>query len=197
MSDSLRPHELQHVRHPCPSPTPGVYSTHVHLVGDAIQPSHPLLSLSPAPNPSQPQSLFPWATLRMRWPNYWSFNLSTIPKNTQNMRFRNMYIKADGKMTVQFSSVAQSCPTLWDPMDCSMPDLPVHHQLTEFTQTHAHWVSDAIQPSHPLSTPSLTFNLSQHQGHFKWVSSSHQVAKVLAFQLQHQSFQWTFKTDFL
>ena len=59
MSDSLRPHELQHVRHPCPSPTPGVYSTHVHLVGDAIQPSHPLLSLSPAPNPSQPQSLFP------------------------------------------------------------------------------------------------------------------------------------------
>ena len=79
----------------------------------------------------------------------------------------------------QFSSVAQSCPTLCDPMDCSMPGLPVHHQLPEFTQTHVHWVSDAIQPSHPLSSPlPPTFNLSQHQGLFKWVSSSHQVAKV-------------------
>ena len=74
----------------------------------------------------------------------------------------------------QFSSVAQSCPTLCDPMDCSMPDLPVHHQLLEFTQTHVHLVGDAIQPSHPLSSPSLpTFNLSQHQGLLKWVSSSH------------------------
>ena len=72
-------------------------------------------------------------------------------------------------------------------MDCSMPGLPVHHQLPEFTQTHVHWVSDAIQPSHPLLSPSPpTFNLSQHQGLFKWVSSSHQVAKVLEFQLQHQ-----------
>ena len=79
-------------------------------------------------------------------------------------------------------------------MDCSMPGLPVHHQLPEFTQTHVHWVSDAIQPSHPLSSPSPpAFNLSQHQGLFKWDSSSHQVAKVLEFQLQHQSFQWTFR----
>ena len=76
--------------------------------------------------------------------------------------------------------------------------LPVHHQLPEFTQTHVHWVSDAIQPSHPLLSPSPpTFNLSQHQGLFKSVSSSHQVAKVLEFQLQHQSFQWIFRTDFL
>ena len=83
------------------------------------------------------------------------------------------------------SSVAQSCPTLCDPMDCSIPGLPVHHQLPEFTQTHVHWVGDAIQPSHPLSSPSPpTFNLSQHQGLFQWVSSSHQVAKVLEFQLQ-------------
>ena len=96
-----------------------------------------------------------------------------------------------------FSSVAQLCPTLCDPMDCSTPSLPVHHQLPEFTQTHVHWVDDAIQPSHPLSSPSLTFNLSQHQGLFQWVSSSHQVAKVLEFQLQHQSFQWTFRIDFL
>jgi len=76
--------------------------------------------------------------------------------------------------------------------------LPVHHQLPKLTQTHVHWVGDAIQPSHPLSSPSpLSFSLSQHQGIFKWVSSLHQVAKVLEFQLQHQSFQWTFRTDFL
>ena len=98
----------------------------------------------------------------------------------------------------QFSSVAQSCPTPWDPMDCSTSGLPVHNQLPEFTQTHVHWVSDAIQPSHPLLSPSPpTFNFSQHQGLFKWISTLHQVAKVLAFQLQHQSFLWIFKTDFL
>ena len=85
-------------------------------------------------------------------------------------------------MRFSFSSVTQLCLTLSDPMDCSKPGRPVHHQLPEFTQTHVHWVSDAIQPSHPLSSPSLTFNLSQHQGLFKWVSSSHQVAKVLEFQ---------------
>ena len=83
-------------------------------------------------------------------------------------------------------------------MDCSMPGLPVHHQLPEFTQTHVHWIGDAIQPSHPLSSPSPpAFNLSQHQDLFQWVSSSHQVAKVLEFQLQHQSFQWLVRTDFL
>ena len=100
--------------------------------------------------------------------------------------------------SVRFSSVAQSCLTLCDPMDHSTPGLPVHHQLLESTQTHVHWVSDAIQPSHPLSFPSPpTFSLSQHQGLFKWVSSSHQVAKVLQFQLQYQSFQWTLRIDFL
>ena len=91
----------------------------------------------------------------------------------------------------QFSSVTQSCLTLCDPMDCSTPGFPVHHQLLGLTQTHVHWVRDAIQPSHPLSSPSPpVFNLSQHQGLFQWVSSSHQLAKVLEFQLQHQSFQW-------
>ena len=99
--------------------------------------------------------------------------------------------------SVQFSSVAQLCQTLCDPMDHSMPGLPVHHQLSEFTQTHACWVGDAIQPSHPLSSLSPTFNLSQHQGLFKWVSSSHQVAKVLEFLLQYQSFQWIFRMDWL
>ena len=100
--------------------------------------------------------------------------------------------------SVQFSSVAQSCLTLCDPMNCSTPGLPVHHHFPEFTQTHVHWVSDAIQPSHPLLSPSPpALNFSQHQDLFKWVSSSHQMAKVLEFQLQHQSFQWTPRTDLL
>ena len=99
--------------------------------------------------------------------------------------------------SVQFSSVAQSCPTLWDPMNCSTPGLPVHHQLPEFTQTHVR-VRDSVQPSHPLLSPSLpALNLSQHQGLFKWVSSSHHVTKVLEFQPQHQSYQWTPRTDLL
>ena len=86
--------------------------------------------------------------------------------------------------SVQFSSVAQSCPTLCDPMNCSMPGLPVHHQLPEFTQTHVHRVGDAIHPSHPLSSPSPPVpNPSQHQSLFQWVNSSHEVAKVLEFQL--------------
>ena len=151
---------------------------------------------------------------------------------------------------VQFSSATQSCPTLCNPMDCSTPGLPVHHQLPELAQTLVHWLGDAIQPSHPLSSPSPpALNLSQHQGLFKWVSRwgerwegesgwethvnpwlihvnvwqkplqyckvislqlikingkkkkrlslSHQVAKVLEFQLQHKSFQWTPRTDLL
>ena len=87
-----------------------------------------------------------------------------------------------GISKVQIRLVAQSCPTLCDPMNRSMPGLPVHHQLPEFTQTHIHWVGDAIQPSHPLSSPSSpAFNLSPHQGLFQWVSSSHQVAKYWSF----------------
>ena len=83
-------------------------------------------------------------------------------------------------------------------MNHSTLGLPVHHQIPEFTQTHVHWVGDAIQPSHPRSSPSPpTFNLSQHQGHFQWVSSSHQLAKAVEFQLQHQFFQWTPRTDLL
>ena len=85
---------------------------------------------------------------------------------------------------IQFSSVTQSCPTLCDPMDCITPGFPVHHQLLELTQTHVHQVSDAIQPSHPLLSPSpLTFNLSQHNGLFQLVSSSHQAGKILELQL--------------
>ena len=98
---------------------------------------------------------------------------------------------------ILFSSVqfTQSCLTLCDPMNCSMP---VHHQLPESTQTHVHWVSDAIRPSQSPSSPSPpALNLSQHQGLFKWVSSLHPVAKVLEFLLKHQSFQWTPRTDLL
>ena len=100
--------------------------------------------------------------------------------------------------SVQFSSVAQSCPTLCDPMNSRTPGLPVPHQLPQSTQTHVHPVSEAMQPSHPLLFPSPQApNPSQHQGVFQWVSSSHEVAKELEFQLQHQSFQWTPRTDLL
>ena len=93
--------------------------------------------------------------------------------------------------SVQFSSVAQSCLTPCDPMGCSTPGFPAHHQLPELAQTHVHWVGDAIQSSRPLSPPSPpSLNLSQHQGLFQWVGSLHQVAKVL--ELQHPSFRWTF-----
>ena len=88
-------------------------------------------------------------------------------------------------------SVAKLYLTLCDPMNCSSPGLPVLHYLLEFVQTHVYWVSDAIQPFHPLSSHSPpAFNLSQHQGLFQWVSCSHQVSKVLELELQHQSFQW-------
>ena len=100
--------------------------------------------------------------------------------------------------SVQFSSVAQSCPTLCDPMNHSTPGLPVHHQLPEFTQTHVHWVRDAIQLSHSLLSPSPpAFSLTQHQGLFKWVSSSHQVAKVLEFQLQKANYILILYVSFL
>ena len=88
--------------------------------------------------------------------------------------------------SVQFSSVAQSCPTLWDPMNRSTPGLPVHHQLPEFTQTHVHRVGDTIQPSHALSSPfPPARNPSQHQNLFQWVNFLHEVAKVLEFQIPY------------
>ena len=121
------------------------------------------------------KTLFNWSTPTFqqgRVYNFFFFNTSTL---------------AIRKRWSSVSSVTQSCLTL---CDCSTPGLPVHHQLPELAQTHVHWVSDAIQPSHPLSSPyPPALNLSQHQGLFQWVSSSHQVTKVLEFQLQHQSFQ--------
>ena len=120
--------------------------------------THPLISLSPHFFRSLPQ-----ITLRM------DKLFIIIDKDTLENK-------------VQFSSVPQSCPTLCDPMDYITPGLPVHHQLLEFTHTHDPWVSDAIQSSYPLSSPSPAFNLSQHQGLFQWVISLHQMAKVLELQ---------------
>ena len=137
-------------------------------------------------------------------PLYEFFDLGIVDKITHIARlifcFKHTDIVKYGKFN-QFSSV-QSLSHVWlcDPMDCSTPGLPVHHELPEFTQTHLHWVDDAIQTFCPLSSPSPpAFNLSQHQGLFKWVTSSQWVrwSKGLKFQLQHQSFQWIFRTDLL
>ena len=95
-------------------------------------------------------------------------------------------------------SIAKLCPTFCDPIDCSTPDFPVFHYLLEIAHIHVHWVSDAIQPSHPLSSLfPPAFNLPQHQGLFQWIGSLHQVAEVLELQLQHLSFQWIFRFNFL
>ena len=115
--------------------------------------------------------------LTNRWVKYIISRQWNINQPLKGMKY--WYILQD-----QIRSVAQSCPTLCDPMNCSTPGLPVHHQLPEFTQTHIHQVSDAIQPSHPLLSPSpLAPNPSQDQSLFQWVNSSHEVAKVLEFQL--------------
>ena len=164
---SLQPLGLQHAKFPCPT-FPGVCSIHVHLVDDVIPPSHPLSSSSPP-----------------------AFNLSQQGLNPKLLQCRQILYclshqesPEKGISSVQFSSVAQSCPTLCDPMNRSTPGLPVHHQLPEFTQTHVHQISDAIQTSHPLSSSSPPSpNPSQHRILFKRVNSSHEVAKGLEFQL--------------
>ena len=130
--------------------------------------------------------------------NYSILNNLHMPVPKSQLSSEEMQTLLENISSVQFSSVTQSCPTLCNPMNHSTPGLTVHHQLPEPTQTHVHWVSDAIQPSHPLSSSSApALNLSQHQSFFKWVISSHQVAKILEFQLQHQSFQRTSRTDLL
>ena len=114
---------------------------------------------------------------------WWIQGFFTFQLNTHKF-LSTAYLNISLFSSVQFNSVAQSCLTLCDPMNCSTPGLPVHHQLSEFTQTHVHWVSDAIQLSHPLSSPSPPApNPSLHQSFFQWVNSSHEVAKVLEFQL--------------
>ena len=123
------------------------------------------------------------------WGPQWSYACLSKPYVALSCIYIDLgLVSGFGWWDVQFSSLTQSCLTLCNPMDCSTPGLPAHHQLPVFTQIHAHRVGDAIQPSCPLSSPSPpAFNLSQHQGLIQWVSSMHQVAKVLEFQLQHQS----------
>ena len=202
--------------------------THVHRVGDAIQPSHPLSSPSPpALNLSQNQGFSNESALRMRWPKCWSFsfNISSSNEHPELISFRMDWLDlfvvqgnlksllqhhsseasilwcsaffrvqlshpymttgktialtrqtfVDKVISLLFNMLSaaaaaksfQSCPTMCDPMNCSTPGLPVHHELLEFTQTHVHRVGDAIQPSHPLLSPSLPDpNPSQHQGSF-------------------------------
>ena len=112
--------------------------------------------------------------------------------------YKNMLTLYCRLFSQSVSSFTQSCLTLCDPMNHSTWGLSVHHQLPEFTQTYVYWVGNAIQPPHPLSSPSPPApNPFRHQGLFQWVNSSHEVAKVLEFQLQHQSFQWTPRTDLL
>ena len=132
------------------------------------------------------QALKNWVKTVLRWRQLTrclSFPIKTCVLKAFSLT-RKQYYWIAMITSVQFSSVAQSCPTLWDPVNHRTPGLPVHHQLLESTQTHVHWVGDAIQPSHLLSSPSPpALNFSQHQGLFKWVSSLHQVAKVLVKHL--------------
>ena len=163
----------------------------------------PWLSTPLFPQPKQPIL----AGLLRQAANPFSFPTSTVTMLvslfTGHTLFHScffLHVEARGifLQVIQFSSVTQSCLTLCNPMDCSMPGFPIHQQLPVLTQTHVYRGGDAIQPSHPLSSPSPpSFNHSQHQGLFQWVSSLYQVAKLLEFQLQHQSFQWTLRTDFL
>ena len=167
VSDSLWPHESQHARPPCPSTTPRVHSNSCL----SSRWCHPAISSSVVP--------FSNSILLLLF----------IHLLNKGMRQKQGWLMNKLFSSVQFSSVAQSCPVLCDPIDRSTPGLPVHHQLPEPTQTYVHWGSDAIQTSHSLSSPSPpAFNLSQHQSLFQWVSASRQVAKVLELQFQHQSF---------
>ena len=136
----------------------------------------------------------PWHKLILHWQLlilHFSCSINLLLFLFPSSNLRNEY-----NMCCCCSSVTKSCPTLCNPMGCSMPGSPVLH-YPRVCSNHVHWVGDAIQPSYPLSSPSPAFNLSHPQGLFKWVNSSRQVAKVLQFQFQHNSFQWIFRTDFL
>ena len=183
MSDSLWPHGLQHVRLPCPSLSRSVCSNSCLLnwwCHSTI--SFSVISFSSCPQAFQASGPFPMSQLfHNRWPKYSSNFLYSNRKLVTNEKWKAVQLLIED---YQFSSVAQSCPTLYDPMNRSTSGLPVHHQLPEFTKTHFHQVGDTIQPSHPLSSPSPPVpNPSQHQSVFQWVNSSHEVAKVLEFQL--------------
>ena len=192
MSYSLWPHG------PC---TPGLLSfiisqtLHKLMCIESVMPSNHLIlwfPSSPALNLYQQQGVSQWGSS--------SHQAAKVLKLQLQRWCFQWLLRVDFLYThiSQFSSGAQSCPTICNPMNCSTPGLPVHHQLPEFTQIHVHRVSDAIQPSHPLSFPSPPApNPSQQQGLFQCVNSLHEVAKVLEFQPQHQSFHWTPRIDLL
>ena len=180
--------------------------------GLANSPAKKPLQVLPGPAPTQ----LPWEltqvprlswcyTNQVFWGHHWdcdhNFMLGSpsetflLPQRLPNARCPDARKYPN---TPEFGSVHSRCPNLCDPMNCSMPGFSVHLQLLELAQIHVHQIGDAIQPSHPLSSPSPpAFSLSQHQGLFNESACSHQVAKVLEFQLQHQSFQWTLRTDLL
>ena len=191
-------------------PSPGDLPNHPE-----IKPGSPTLQADSLPSEPPEKPLFPCSNQNETWMCFSFPHLISSPSHCQSSWYKLQFISKPQQVFlyscifhIKFlslvpswyycCSVSQSCLTLCNPMDCSTPDFPVHHHLLELAQTHVHRVGDAIQPSHPLLSPSPpAFNLSQHQGLFKWVSSSHQVSKVLGFQLQHQSSQCIFWTDFL
>ena len=129
---------------------------------------------------------FIYSFLHTRWDFFFT---SKMPIHEKNQFIWWIYLNNDDRLSIQFSSVAQYIWLFVTPWTATCQEL---------ARTHVHWVDDTTQASHPLSSSSLSaFNLSQHQGLFQWANSSHQVAKVLEFQLQHQSFQWIFRTNFL
>ena len=152
MSNSLPPHGLQHTRLSCPSPSPGVCANSRPLSRGGIQPSHPLSPPSPlALNLSQYQGLFRWVSSLHQVAKVLEYQLQHQSfQLIFRVNFLEDWLVGSPCCPVQCSSVAQWCPTLCNPMDCSTPGLPIHHQLPEFTQTHVHWVADAIQQSHPV-----------------------------------------------
>ena len=131
-------------------------------------------------------------SLKWRY-NFLKFKNQSVVMFIKAFFYLKFYFFFNNNHSVQFSSVAQSCPTLYSSMNHTTRGLPVYHQLPKSTQTHVHWVGDAIQPSHPPPAP----NPSQHQGLFQWVNSSHQVAKLLEFSFNISPSQWTPRTDLL
>ena len=149
-----------------------------------------------------------WRIHGYRWQSYvWVFNWVGLLLLAPALFKVQLYCSLTKILSLLFELIfgicccypaVKFCMTLCDPMDCGMHSFPFLHHLLEFAQTHVHWVGDAIQPSHPLLSPSPpALNLSQHQGLLQWVSSLHQVAKVSELQVQHLSFQWIFRVDFL
>ena len=169
----------------------GKKTAHLHKINPIITQSSNLLLNHNIINLILTSEIWWWIFYNV--PSFWltvyrDKGCTFCSRHSASRRSRMWSFKLTHISSIQFSSVAQLCPTLCDPRDCSTPGFPVHHQLLEFTQTHVHWVGDAIQPSHSLSSPSPpAFNLSQHQALFKWVSSLHQVAKVLEFSFSISS----------